>query len=143
QLRAELAADPDVGRKLDALWPHLTAEQAVTGLLDGGLEKDAPHLDAADRELLARSAEGGWTDAHVPLLDALAEVRGQDAADHRATVERVHQRQLAHAQRVIAWTAGLTGRVSAQHLAAQNAEVDTRAPATRALADRSWVYGHV
>src|SRR5699024_7578870 len=54
-----------------------------------------------------------------------------------------HERQLAHAQRVIASTPGLTGRVSAQDLAAQNAEVDTRDLATRALADRSWVYGHV
>src|SRR5699024_1888316 len=33
--------------------------------------------------------------------------------------------------------------VSAQDLAAQNAEVVTRDLATRALADRSWVYGHV
>lgn len=143
QLRAELAADPDVGRELDALWPHLTAEQAVTGLLDGGLEKDAPHLDAADRELLARSAEGGWTDAHVALLDEAAELLGQDDSDQRAAAERAHEPQLAHAQRVIASTPGLTGRVSAQDLAAQNAEVDTRDLATRALADRSWVYGHV
>ena len=144
QLRTELAADPAVGRDLDALWPLLTPEQAVSGLLAGGLGAEAaPHLDAEDRELLARSAEDGWTDAHVPLLDEAAELLGEDDADQRAAAERAHERQLAHAQRVIASTPGLAGRISAQDLAAQNAEADTRDLAARALADRSWVYGHV
>lgn len=141
QLRAELAADADVGRELDALWPHLTPEQAVRSLLAGGLT--APHLDEQDRELLAASADDGWTDAHVALLDEAAELLGQDESAQLRAAERAEERQLAHAQRVIASTPGLAGRISAQDLAAQNTVADSRDLATRALADRSWVYGHV
>ncbi|WP_193105936.1 UvrD-helicase domain-containing protein [Brachybacterium sp. FME24] len=144
RLRAELAADVTVQRDLEELWPHLTPDGAVTRLLRDGLDaQTAPHLDEEERRLLAQSAEEPWTDAHVALLDEAAEILGEDDSDQVATAERAHQQQVAHAQRVIASTPGLAGLVSAQDLAERNTESDTRDLATRALADRSWTYGHV
>ena len=144
QLRAELAADEAVREALDELWPQLTAERAITWMLREGLdERTAPQLDAAERELLAATAEEPWTVAHVPLLDEAAELLGEEDADETAAAETARRRRVDHARRVIASTPDLAGLVSADELAERSAEADTRDLATRALADRTWVYGHV
>ncbi|GAA1489376.1 HelD family protein [Brachybacterium sacelli] len=144
QLRAELAADDAVAEAFDALWPCLTPEGAVTRMLREGLdETTAPQLSPAQRSLLAGTAEEPWTSAHVPLLDEAAELLGEDDADDAAAAETARRRRVDHARRVIASTPDLAGLVSAEELAERSAEADTRDLATRALADRTWVYGHV
>ncbi|MDN5688869.1 MAG: AAA family ATPase, partial [Brachybacterium sp.] len=144
QLRAELAADEGIRDVFDELWPHLTAEQAITGMLREGLdERTAPQLSVEQRELLAATAEEPWTVAHVPLLDEAAELLGEEDADETAAAETARRRRVDHARRVIASTPDLAGLVSAEDLAERSAEADTRDLATRALADRTWVYGHV
>ncbi|MGO2825795.1 MAG: HelD family protein [Brachybacterium alimentarium] len=144
QLRSEIAADDGVIQTLDDLWPRLTPEQAITRMLREGLDDEtAPQLSAQEREVLAETAEQPWTVAHVPLLDEAAELLGEEDSDEAAAAETARRRRIDHARRVIASTAGVAGLVSAEDLAERAAEADTRDLATRALADRTWTYGHV
>ncbi|WP_114854181.1 UvrD-helicase domain-containing protein [Brachybacterium sp. YJGR34] len=154
QLRTELEADASVTADLEELWPHLSPEEAVTRFLREGLDRDAPprpgtaeptapRWSADERAQLAASVEAGWTDAHVPLLDEAAELLGLDESEEREAAARAQSREIAHAQRVIAATPGLAGLVSAEDLAERSAATDSRDLATRALADRSWTYGHI
>lgn len=144
QLRAEIAADDGIIQALDDLWPRLTPEEALTRMLREGLDENtAPQLSAHEREILADTAEQPWTAAHVPLLDEAAELLGEEDSDEAAAAETARRRRIDHARRVIASTAGVAGLVSAEDLAERAAEADTRDLATRALADRTWTYGHV
>ncbi len=141
-LRQELEDDEDVQRVIDSLWPYLTPEQAVQELLSDGLHDTAAHLTAEERTLLA-DATSAWTDAHIPLLDEAAELLGSDESAALAAGELQRRRELAFAQQVLQANPSLRGWMSAEMLAEQNAAADHRGLAERALADRTWTYGHV
>ena len=85
--RARLWDEPPVRAALDALWPFLTPQRLVAGLLaeEGALRRAAPGLPAAERSALLRPGHpDAWTVADVPLLDEAAQLLGtDDTADKR------------------------------------------------------------
>src|SRR5207247_1916020 len=85
--RARLWDEPPVRAALDALWPFLTPQRLVAGLLaeEGALRRAAPGLSAAERSALLRPGHpDAWTVADVPLLDEAAQLLGaDDTADKR------------------------------------------------------------
>ncbi|MFJ1824891.1 HelD family protein [Streptomyces sp. NPDC087532] len=153
--RRLLATDADVRAALDALWPPLTPQQLLTELYGqpARLASATTGLTDEERGLLFRAPDdGGWSAADVPLLDEAAELLGRDnrAAEAAAAQERAEG--LAYAQGVLDLAAadgedeedgGPAGLVDAQTLAERHEERTTRTVAERALADRSWVFGHI
>ncbi len=68
----------------DRIWPHLTAPDALRRLFASEARirhatKDV--LDEAEAALLARSADEGWAEADIALLDELAERLGRNEDD--------------------------------------------------------------
>ena len=162
EIRAELAAHPGVRSALDRLWPRLTAQQLVGGLLTSRerLAAAGGDLDPAERARLyrpARSDDGdpGWTPADVPLLDEAAVLLGDDGARARRAEARQAERdraELAYAREVLAnTTIGDAARYAPDTSAIDPSVLAgrwrVRAPADgladRARQDRSWVFGHV
>lgn len=161
-IRDELAEDPEVSAASEALWPPLTPTALLAGLYASAerLAAAAPGLSAGERAALHRpAAPRGWTAADVPLLDEAAELLGPlppggpDPADaERAEAVRLAREALevaygsrgaevenaADAEELAAWDL-----VDAEELADRQADEDTRTPAQRAAADRTWAFGHV
>src|SRR5512133_1812891 len=162
EIRAELAAAPAVRSAVDRLWPRLTPQQLVGGLL-GSRERLAAAgaaLDPAERELLLRPGAGnggdpGWTPADVPLLDEAAVLLGDDGARARRAEARQAEQEradLAYAREVLAGTsigdaaryAPDTSRIDPAVLAGRwRVREASGGLAERASQDRSWVFGHV
>jgi DNA helicase IV len=169
QLRRELRADPAVGAALDGLWPVLTPQQLLTDLFAdaAALSSAAPGLTAAERRLLLRDRAGGdaagsetgpepaggWTVADVPLLDEAAELLGDDDLAARAAVIRERRDRIAYAQGVLDILSRdldddpeilmATDLIDADRFADRQDDADRRTVAERALADRTWTFGHV
>ena len=77
--RARLWDEPPVRAALDDLWPYLTPQRVVAGLLgdEGALRRAAAALSAAQRDVILRpGAPEAWTVADVPLLDEAAQLLG-------------------------------------------------------------------
>ena len=149
--RARLWDELPVRAAVDALWPHLTPQRLVAGLLaaEGELRGAAPGFSAAERSVLLRpDAPDAWTVADVPLLDEAAQLLGiDDSADkaRRRAAERERRLEEKYAQEVLEIT-GLAGQgfVDAATLADWNRESGQQlTTAERAWADPSWAYGHV
>jgi DNA helicase IV len=149
--RARLWDEPPVRAALDALWPFLTPQRLVAGLLaeEGALRRAAPGLSAAERAALLRpDRPDAWTVADVPLLDEAAQLLGtDDTADkiRRRAAERERRAEERYAREVLEIT-GLAGQgfVDAATLADWNREPGQQlTTAERAWADPSWAYGHV
>src|SRR5215472_14501778 len=85
--RARLWDEPPVRAALDPLWPFLTPQRLVAGLLaeEAALRAAASGLSAAERSVVLRpDAPDAWTVADVPLLDEAAQLLGSDnSADRR------------------------------------------------------------
>ena len=85
--RARLWDEPPVRAALDGLWPFLTPQRLVAGLLaeEGALRRAAPGLSTAERAALLRPGRpDSWTVADVPLLDEASQLLGtDDTADRR------------------------------------------------------------
>jgi DNA helicase IV len=149
--RARLWDEPPVRTALDALWPFLTPQRLVAGLLasEGALRRAAPGFSAAERARLLRpGAPDAWTVADVPLLDEAAQLLGtDDSADkrRRRAAERERRAEERYAREVLEIT-GLAGQgfVDAATLAGWNRDAGQQlTTAERAWADPSWAYGHV
>jgi DNA helicase IV len=163
EIRAELAVNPAVRSALDRLWPRLTAQQLVGGLLTSPerLAAAGGELEEAERALLLRPAPvdgrdaDQWTPADVPLLDEAAVLLGDDGARARRAEARQAERDradLAYAREVLANTsigdaARYTPDTSAIDPSVLAGRWRVRGPqaglAERAGQDRSWVFGHV
>lgn len=148
QLRSELEHDPVVRHEIDALWPHLTPEEAVRLLLREGLITGAArHLNDHDAERLSATTDAPWTAAHIPLFDEAAEILGGDSLSDgsEADTEAAHQRQrdLAFARQILRTNPALASWMTAEALAERHAVRDHRDLAERAQADRTWSYGHI
>jgi DNA helicase IV len=161
EIRAELAAAPPVRSAVDRLWPRLTPEQLLTGLLTAAerLAVAGGELDPAERARLLRpvprNGDPGWTPADIPLLDEAAVLLGDDGARTRRAEARQAEREraeLAYARDVLAGaTVGDAARYAPDTSALDPSVLAgrwrTRGPqvglAERARQDRTWVFGHV
>ena len=149
--RARLWDEPPVRAALDALWPFLTPQGLVAGLLaeEGALRRAAPDLSSAERAVVLRSdAPDAWTVADVPLLDEAAQLLGSDdsaAKRQRRAAERERRAEERYAREVLEITGvAETGFVDASTLADWNRDPGQElTTAERAWADPSWAYGHV
>ena len=149
--RARLWDEPPVRAALNDLWPYLTPQRLVAGLLaeEGALRRAAPALSAAERTVLARpDAPDAWTVADVPLLDEAAQLLGSDdSADkrRRRASDRERRAEERYAREVLEITGVAEGGlVDAATLADWNRDPGQQlTTAERAWADPSWAYGHV
>ncbi|MQA88198.1 MAG: helicase [Streptosporangiales bacterium] len=160
-IRREVEASTEVQAALDWLWPILTPQQLLADLFasDERLTSAAPSLTEAERRLLLRGPEGGWTPTDVPLLDEAAELLGEDDRAAEARAERMRREQIAYAQGVLDVTVGsrsvdledepdpeiLTAAdlLDAEQLAERHEDGEYRTTAERAAADRTWAFGHI
>jgi DNA helicase IV len=150
--RERLWDEPGVRAAMDELWPLLTPQQLLAGLLGSGRairSAAGSVLDHSERKLLSRpGSPSAWTVADVPLLDEAAELLGTDDSEQRAArraMERAQRLEAKYAAEVLEITdiADL-GMVDAETLAAWNRDNGPAlTTAERAVADRSWAYGHV
>jgi DNA helicase IV len=149
--RARLWDEPPARAALDELWPFLTPQRLVAGLLaeEGALRGAAPGFSDAERAVVLRpDSPDAWTVADVPLLDEAAQLIGTDdtaeKVRHRAA-ERERRAEERYAREVLEIT-GLAGQgfVNAATLADWNRDQgQPLTTAERAWADPSWAYGHV
>ncbi|MGV9291680.1 HelD family protein [Streptomyces sp. NPDC003719] len=157
QIRDELAENPEVWAAVDRLWPRLTPQRLVAGLLA------APEafLSAEDAAAVRRPVTRRWTVADVPLLDEAAELLGVDDRIARSRAEREREEQIAYAQGVLDVSyASRTYEfedkdeddaevllahdiIDAERFAERQEEEDHRSAAERAAADRTWAFGHI
>jgi DNA helicase IV len=157
EIRSELGAAPQVRAAIDGLWPRLTPQGLLTGLLASPerLAAAAPDLSAAERSLLLREppvrrAAGGagwWTPADVPLLDEAAVLLGEKdgGAAREAVLAEQRRRELAYARGVLSMVGIDEHRYGGAGLLAAR-QRDTgldNGIAERARQDRTWTFGHV
>ena len=168
ELRNSLEQEPAVHAALTYLWPELTPQRLVTELFTAPylLDEAAPQLTLDERAALRREpivagaaavAAGEWTVADVPLLDEAAELLGAFDAE-RAARELKRRREIAYAQGVLDVMTGSDSTdvedsreeiisaadiINAEQLADLQAEQDLRTIAERAVADRTWTFGHI
>src|SRR5262249_13822287 len=152
--RERLWDEPGVVAAIDALWPLLTPQQALAGLLGSARQIRSAAGNApspSQRPVLARpgpASSAAWTVADVPLLDELAELLGFDDSEQkrrRREMERAQRLEAKYAQEVLDITGVADlGMVDAETLAAWNRDNGPAlSTAERAALDRSWAYGHV
>jgi DNA helicase IV len=159
--RARLWDTDGVNAALDALWPLLTPEMLLAGLLRSpqAIRSAAGSvLDSTERERLARPTHPSrWTVADVPLLDEAAELLGIDDSAQQAArraAERARRAEQDYAQEVLdsaivqgmefSMTVGQLGMLDAERLSDWNTNGGVAfSTAERAAADRTWAYGHV
>ncbi|MBW8806882.1 MAG: AAA family ATPase, partial [Catenulisporales bacterium] len=167
-----LAEEPSVQEALDWLWPQLTPQrllaelfatpellvEAVEQASENGSGSGAPVLADAEIDLLLRTP-GGWSAADIPLLDEAAELLGDvDTAQAARRAEAARRARIAYAQGALEVAEGsrsidledpreeivtAVDLVSAEMLAERFEEADARSVAERAMADRTWTFGHV
>jgi DNA helicase IV len=165
ELRRSLEQEPAVHAALTWLWPELTPQRLVTELFTSPylLDEAAPQLTLDERAALRRelgapgAAAQDWTIADVPLLDEAAELLGAFDAE-RAARELKRRREIAYAQGVLDVMTGSDSTdvedsreeiisaadiINAEQLADLQAEQDLRTIAERAVADRTWTFGHI
>jgi DNA helicase IV len=153
--RARLWDEPPVRAALDELWPFLTPQRLVAGLLasEAALRRAAPGLSDAERSAVLRAGTpDAWTVADVPLLDEAAQLLGtDDSADRRRRriADRERRAEERYAREVLEITS-LAGQarpvdwIDAAALADWNRDPGQQlTTAERAWADPSWAYGHV
>lgn len=141
----------DVRIALNLCWMPMTPEKLISELFSKPaiLEFCTPHLTPEQRDLLRRPADAPWTEADVPLLDEAAELLGElDPAAGRGLAQQEHDRarDLANAKQTLEnmQLAGVDPLMSAEELAEQNREQETRQTAAeRATSDRTWAFGHI
>ncbi|MGV9312046.1 HelD family protein [Streptomyces sp. NPDC003691] len=153
QIGKEIATSAEVHAAIGELWPRLTPQELVAGLLAGPEE----YLPADDAAAIRRTG-GPWTPADVPLLDEAAELLGVDDSARLAAEEAGRRERIAYAQGVLDLSAGsrtyefedeesevLAAHdvVDAERMAERHEEADHRTAAERAAADRTWAFGHI
>ncbi|RZQ65693.1 ATP-binding domain-containing protein [Amycolatopsis suaedae] len=157
EIRAELAADPNVRAAIDALWPALTPQRALADLLSSPerLHSAAARwLTAEERAALVRERGRAWTPADVPLLDELAELLGEDDRQKQATRARREREQRAYAEGVLhimdqddeladEEILRVGDILDAELFAERQQRRSELTVAQRAVRDRKWTFGHV
>jgi DNA helicase IV len=159
QVRRGLSLEPAVHAALTWLWPELTPQRLLAELYSSPvlLDQAAPQFTQDERTALRREPGADWTVADVPLLDEAAELLG--ALDPQAAARELKRREeIAYAQGVLDILAGSRSTdledpreeivsaadlLNAEALADLQAVRDLRTVAQRAMADRTWTFGHV
>ncbi|HLR58312.1 MAG TPA: AAA family ATPase [Beutenbergiaceae bacterium] len=145
----DIRSSRDVRVALNLCWLPLTATGLVADLFakPHRLAEAGRELGEGTRALLYREPDAGWTEADIPLIDEAAELIGSDDATARAQARAEEARRSAdvdYARQMLENTGLGGGIVTAEMVAERFAD---RGPALtlaeRALADRSWTYGHV
>jgi DNA helicase IV len=147
-LLADLRDSPDVRREVNLCWMPLTPEQVLTDLWANPrtLAAAGPRLSPREREMLARPAGERWTVSDVPLLDEAAELLGEDDEPARraaavAASERALEEEYARGVLEMTGVEGLTaGALIDRYSGSRRVR---RTVVDAALADRTWVFGHV
>ncbi|WP_436492627.1 HelD family protein [Actinokineospora sp. HUAS TT18] len=152
-IRRELAEEDAVQDAINQLWPLLSPQRFLTDLYADDTRLATAFPDIADRDLLRRDPDAGWTAADAALLDEAAELLGVDDRAERAAAERRRREEQDYAQGVLdilqmeddADPDILTAYdlIDAGRLAARHDDEDYRTAAERAAADRAWTFGHV
>lgn len=154
-LAEEVRTARDVRVALNLAWMPITPQRLLEELFAKPvlLAAAAPELSPDERALLERQPGAAWTESDVPLLDEAAELLGQfdgspatdsgvREAERRQDLQNAEQ-ALRNVQQTLA-DAGVDGVVSAADLAAHNAwDEEYIPPAERAMADRTWAFGHI
>jgi DNA helicase IV len=161
EARARLWDTDGVFAALDDMWPLLTPQELVSGLLASAQairSAAGSLLTDEERVQLSRPASpAAWTVADVPLLDEAAELLGVDDSAQKAArraADRARRAEERYAQEVIdsaivegmefSLTVGQLGMLDATRLSDWNRDGGLAfSTAERAAADRSWAYGHV
>lgn len=143
----DLIRVPEIRSTLNAFWPHLTAPALLREWYAVPGRRRGSGLSAADSELLQRSAGAGWTKADVPLLDEIAELLGSTdpwARRRERGEEADRRRGLSYAEDALRSSGAGGGLVDAATLAGRYAAPSAvKDLPERALADRTWAFGHV
>lgn len=149
---ARLWHEDPVQAAIDALWPHLTAQDLLRGLYSDpeALARVGAGAGVAQAPALARPLDAPWTVEDVPLLDEAAELLGEDDSAeraHRRREQEEREEEERYAQGVLEFT-GLSGDpdlgLDAATLAERHRDTGPDlTTADRAAADRTWAYGHV
>jgi DNA helicase IV len=154
-LLGELADEPAAEGALQLLWPEFTPQELLALLY---AEPERLDLTPDERDVIRRVEPGPWTPADVPLLDELAELLGEPssaalAARRRRAAAAAEQAEIAeYAAQVVdnlaeteaIFLPKLEEDTFKQWIAGRNAQDEAIGSlAERALANRSWGYGHV
>lgn len=145
----DLRSARDVRVALNLCWMPLTP----TGLLSDlytkphRLAEAAPEFSERTRKLLFQSEITGWTEADIPLIDEAAELLGDDeqaARSHARAREAQRFADVEYAREMLEGSGLGGGLVTAEMVAQRFSDTGpTGTLAERALADRSWTYGHL
>ncbi|WP_204043880.1 HelD family protein [Acrocarpospora phusangensis] len=139
--RKLLWQEPQVREAIDALWPALTPYRLV-----GELFTDPVRLAAAGlSEDLLRPRGAPWTVDDVPLLDEAAELVGEEPQTQaqRTAARRAREEDELYAREVLTITGLEDIDVAAFAEWQHDRGREYLTTASRAAADRGWIYGHV
>lgn len=145
----DLRSARDVRVALNLSWMPLSAEGIISDLYTKPhrLAEAAPMLDATTRKALFQERLEGWTEADIPLLDEAAELIGEEDEIARARTrarEAQHRADIEYAREMLEASDLGGGIVTAEMVAERFSDHGpTRTLAERAMADRSWTYGHI
>ncbi|MFL0580272.1 HelD family protein [Dietzia sp. 179-F 9C3 NHS] len=161
ELRAEVAAAPEVLEAIDRWWPVLRPEQVLADLLGDPdrIAEAAGEYVAEDQVALHRVDGEDFSAADVPLLDELAELLGEDPAADGSEADRAWAEQVRQAEEALEILTGSAVQdieddldpevlmaydvVDAESLARRHTADSDLTVADRAGADRTWAFGHV
>ncbi|KQU06179.1 helicase [Rhodococcus sp. Leaf7] len=160
-IRDEMRENTELMAAVGGLWPELTAQDVLAGLLASPerLRTAAPRLSPDDRAALERSDDGRFSAADAPLLDELAELLGIDDAAEREREQKKWRAQIEDAQGALDILTGSAPQdledeldpeilmaydlIDADRLAQRQGHGRRLTAAERAAGDRTWTYGHV
>ncbi len=154
ELIEELAENDAFTAALDELWPILTPEELLSGLLASPERLQAAGADPA----LFREVGDAWTVSDVPLLDELIDLLGIDKVSSeqaRLEAEMEQREEAAYAAGVLDLMVSREDLMDdedqllaqdllyGEDLAERFVERDTRELSERAAAERDWTYRHI
>jgi DNA helicase IV len=145
----DLRHSPDVRREINLCWMPQSPEQLLADLFASPdrLLAAAPALSPRDRELLIRDRSSEWTISDVPLLDEAADLLGDPEISRVSTSaddQAQREREVAYARDALSSSGMAAAMITAEQYVDRFATADALSPlADRAVADRTWAYGHV
>ncbi|NLI04473.1 MAG: AAA family ATPase [Actinomycetaceae bacterium] len=149
-LYADIAESVDARREINLHWLPSSAQTLLERIyfFPELLQRIAPELSEAERELLWRERGSGFTEADIAIIDEIAEYVGEFQDDAERARQRAADRERAEHAAYVSETMqamGLgAGVVNSEVLAERvygGASVSSLAE--RAANDRTWTYGHV
>ena len=147
--RESARGSKDVRREINLCWMPTTAETLLRRLYTRPevLREAAVDLSDRDQMLVQRRKDAPFTVSDIPLLDELEELLGSSdllAREAQARRERVEREELERIREAMESQELGGGIATAEDIARQaGPQADWTPLAERALADRTWTYGHI